>query len=65
MSDPNEPINPYGEDDDFPDYANEQNKELNQIVIPKHTFQTNNMLTVAQNVGEGESQISGPAGTRD
>lgn len=26
------------EDDDFPEYANEQNKELNEIVI--HYFQT-------------------------
>lgn len=31
---PQEPeINNYDIDDDFPEYANEQNKELNQIVI--------------------------------
>ena len=31
----NEEINNYDLDDDFPEYANEQNKELNQIVREK------------------------------
>lgn len=31
---PDPEINNYDIDDDFPEYANEQNKELNQIVSP-------------------------------
>ena len=31
---PEPEINNYDIDDDFPEYANEQNKELNQIVSP-------------------------------
>jgi hypothetical protein len=34
----------YDLDDDFPDYANEQNKELNQIVSPSHSSTTSNDL---------------------
>jgi hypothetical protein len=40
-------INNYDLDDEFPDYANEQNKELNQIVLASFP---NSFL------GEGENQ---------
>lgn len=44
----------YDLDDDFPDYANEQNKELNQIVtidLPTHQF------NIPFSLGQRKSQI--------
>lgn len=37
---PEPEINNYDIDDDFPEYANEQNKELNQIVSPLNLIST-------------------------
>ena len=48
----------YDLDDDFPDYANEQNKELNQIV--KIYF-----INLTIKIGQRESKIGGLARTRD
>lgn len=44
----------YDLDDDFPDYANEQNKELNQIVILPHSHYRFNIL---YSLGQRKSQI--------
>ena len=52
----------YDLDEDFPEYANEQNKELNQIVsILFSEWQINKSL----NIGERESQISALARFRN
>ncbi len=32
---PDDEINNYDQDEDFPDYANDQNKELNMIISEK------------------------------
>ena len=51
----------YDLDDDFPDYANEQNKELNQIVRHSNLEQFKSYYFI----GSRESPISVPAGPRD
>lgn len=57
----------YDLDDDFPDYANEQNKELNHIVRQRFhewlisAFMDSNCYCV----GEREGPIGGSAGARD
>ena len=45
----------YDLDDDFPDYANEQNKELNQIVNTSSIYI--NLMTIFR-LGERKGQIS-------
>jgi len=52
----------YDLDDDFPDYANEQNKELNQIVTLPLTHSPFNSL---HSLGQRKSQIGCLARPRD
>ncbi len=55
----------YDLDDDFPDYANEQNKELNQIVstFTELTITFSHLLMKLLGPREGEAGV--PTGSRD
>lgn len=57
-----EQIAQYDLDDDFPDYANEQNKELNQIVGGRRWRER--FLTAVAGAGKSEAGSSAGAGNR-